>query len=237
MTNILHRLYCRHIWQPQRLQAVKTAPECRAGCAGGNCPPDWMPSSADRCSAACAKVAIPFWQRCGKMLTESKMGGMDAIGVFVHHCPDPGHNKCPLSPSHIHAQLVTIKTAPECRPASFTIGIPNWMPDGNDNCSRACAKIVNPFWEQCGARLMDPKSWNDGGVTEIDKMTKINAFYQRCYNAVHYISKNCTLYDGKHGTWPTLHDKSARAKECCAPGETWNGVAHSKCTLCTPGQY
>eukprot|EP01047_Picozoa_sp_COSAG01_P020352 COSAG01_NODE_1157_length_11476_cov_87.701503_1_plen_1017_part_10 len=131
------------------MSAVKQAPECRAGCAvdnagAPNCPPGWMPSGTDRCSAACAKVFKPFWQRCGKMFTESGMGGMDKLGAFNRHCQAA---------------------------------------------------------------------------------------------AVHYISKNCTMYDGKHGTWPTLRDKSARAKECCAPGETWNGVAHSKCTLCTPGQY
>lgn len=39
-----------------KLLSVKTAPACRAGCVGGKCPVDWMPSTRDRCSAPCGKI-------------------------------------------------------------------------------------------------------------------------------------------------------------------------------------
>jgi hypothetical protein len=29
---------------------------------------------------------MPFWKRCGKMLTESKMGGFGGFGIFNEHC-------------------------------------------------------------------------------------------------------------------------------------------------------
>eukprot|EP01047_Picozoa_sp_COSAG01_P048850 COSAG01_NODE_4788_length_4743_cov_45.744832_2_plen_830_part_00 len=69
-----------------KLLAVKTAPACRAGCAGGKCPPDWMPGTSDQCSAPCGQVFEPFWDECGKMLMESKMGGMKEMGVFYNRC-------------------------------------------------------------------------------------------------------------------------------------------------------
>eukprot|EP01047_Picozoa_sp_COSAG01_P010279 COSAG01_NODE_432_length_17115_cov_126.732593_14_plen_172_part_00 len=70
----------------QKLQAVKVAPECRAGCAGGKCPPDWFPRNKDKCSAGCGKVFEPFWDECGDMLLASKMGGMDEMKRFYDHC-------------------------------------------------------------------------------------------------------------------------------------------------------
>lgn len=93
-----------------KLQAIKSAPACRVGCAGGKCPLDWMPGKSDKCSANCGKVfevriphapplltsdrpdsspvwpLQPFWDECGKMLTESKMGGMKEMGVFCECC-------------------------------------------------------------------------------------------------------------------------------------------------------
>ena len=40
----------------------------------------------DQCSAACGKVFEPFWDECGKMLVESKMGGMKDMGGFCECC-------------------------------------------------------------------------------------------------------------------------------------------------------
>ena len=39
-----------------KLLRIKTAPVCRAGCAGAKCPTEWMPGAADKCSAPCGKV-------------------------------------------------------------------------------------------------------------------------------------------------------------------------------------
>jgi hypothetical protein len=69
-----------------KLLAIKNSPACRAGCAGGKCPADWMPGSADKCSAACGKVFEPFWDECGTILVASKMGGMAVMGKFYDHC-------------------------------------------------------------------------------------------------------------------------------------------------------
>ena len=45
-----------------KLTGIKTNLDCQAGCAGGTgaCPPDWYPSAADECSAACGEIFEPF---------------------------------------------------------------------------------------------------------------------------------------------------------------------------------
>ena len=45
-----------------KLTGIKTNLDRQAGCAGGTgaCPPDWYPSAADECSAACGEIFEPF---------------------------------------------------------------------------------------------------------------------------------------------------------------------------------
>lgn len=43
-----------------KLSQVRNAPDCQAGCAGGVCPPNWMPSGDDVCSADCGVIFEPF---------------------------------------------------------------------------------------------------------------------------------------------------------------------------------
>jgi hypothetical protein len=78
------------------LSQIKLDADCQAGCAGGSgvCPADWLPSAADECSAACGRVFEPFWDRCGTMLTNAGMGGMDEMGAFCESSPEP---RVPLS--------------------------------------------------------------------------------------------------------------------------------------------
>lgn len=66
------------------LSEIKLDADCQAGCAGGSglCPAEWLPSAADECSAACGRVFEPFWDRCGTMLTNAGMGGMEEFGAF-----------------------------------------------------------------------------------------------------------------------------------------------------------
>ena len=71
------------------LSQIKLDADCQAGCAEGTgvCPPDWIPASADACSAACGRVFEPFWDRCGTMLTNAGLGGMDEMGAFCEFSP------------------------------------------------------------------------------------------------------------------------------------------------------
>jgi hypothetical protein len=70
------------------LTSITTNPDCRAGCAGGSgaCGEEWYPGAADACSKKCGRVFEPFWDECGGMLVDAKMGGMEEMGTFYDHC-------------------------------------------------------------------------------------------------------------------------------------------------------
>ena len=70
----------------QHLNAIKSSKDCRAGCAGGKCKPDWTPGKKDKCNAKCGAIFEPFWDQCGEMLTHAKMGGMSEMGSFYTSC-------------------------------------------------------------------------------------------------------------------------------------------------------
>ena len=82
--------------------------DCLAGCnsGSGDCPPAWVPGSADECTAACGRVFEPFWDTCGGVLTDINMGGMDEMGIFCElpagFLPLPPYS---LVPSHPAAHL------------------------------------------------------------------------------------------------------------------------------------
>ena len=70
----------------KHLNAIKSSPDCRAGCHGKKCPPNWTPGKGDKCNAKCGAIFEPFWDQCGQMLTAAKMGGMKEMGFFYHSC-------------------------------------------------------------------------------------------------------------------------------------------------------
>ena len=88
------------------LSEIKLDADCQAGCAGGSglCPADWLPSAADECSAACGRVFEPFWDRCGTMLTNAGMGGMEEFGAF---CKPFARLRFPAPPWKIEAHALT----------------------------------------------------------------------------------------------------------------------------------
>eukprot|EP01048_Picozoa_sp_COSAG05_P019086 COSAG05_NODE_2915_length_2512_cov_4.326564_1_plen_129_part_00 len=48
----------------QKLQEIKTNPDCLAGCnggTGGECGAEWTPAAGDECNSACGFVFEPFW--------------------------------------------------------------------------------------------------------------------------------------------------------------------------------
>eukprot|EP01047_Picozoa_sp_COSAG01_P038584 COSAG01_NODE_3138_length_6526_cov_478.100202_2_plen_500_part_00 len=69
-----------------RLTAIKADTHCRAGCQGGQCPPDWYPGVGDTCNAECGAVFEPFWDECGAILVTSGMGGMSEMASFYDSC-------------------------------------------------------------------------------------------------------------------------------------------------------
>jgi N-acetylneuraminic acid mutarotase len=69
-----------------RLTAIKSDADCRAGCQGSRCPPDWYPGSGDVCNADCGAVFEPFWDECGAMLVATGMGGMSQMAAFYDSC-------------------------------------------------------------------------------------------------------------------------------------------------------
>jgi hypothetical protein len=69
-----------------RLTAIKADTHCRAGCQGGQCPPDWYPGVGDACNAECGAVFEPFWDECGAILVTSGMGGMSEMASFYDSC-------------------------------------------------------------------------------------------------------------------------------------------------------
>ena len=74
-----------------KLTDIKADPACTAGCAGGSgdCgdTSEWYPGRADLCSAECGRVFEPFWDQCGRMLTNAGMGGMGEMSIFCEPCP------------------------------------------------------------------------------------------------------------------------------------------------------
>jgi hypothetical protein len=70
------------------LNEIKQNDDCMAGCnsGSGDCPPEWIPGTADVCTAECGRVFEPFWDTCGDLLVGAQMGGMDGLETFYDKC-------------------------------------------------------------------------------------------------------------------------------------------------------
>ena len=64
------------------ITVIQSNPDCRDGCIGGECPPDWYPGEGDQCNAECGRIFEPFWDQCGAMLTGASMGGISVATVL-----------------------------------------------------------------------------------------------------------------------------------------------------------
>jgi hypothetical protein len=113
----------------------------------------------------------PFWDECGKMLAESKMGGMKEMGVFYDHClkslypPGSCGTFC-----NAHTYDCYLKEVQESCCDEGGANCPAGKPVPN-TCPVGCALVYPQFLETCRTHIKQQ--------TTLDE-TKFNAFEKKC---------------------------------------------------------
>lgn len=140
-----------------KLQQIKSSTDCRAGCSGHACPPDWMPGKADVCSAPCGRIFEPFWDECGKLLIQAKIGGIVGLADFYNNCLlalyPPGSCGRFCNTHTYECYLKEVRTAcceegeSNCRGAG---GKATVVPK---QCPVGCAVVFPSFLETCRAHI------------------------------------------------------------------------------------
>jgi hypothetical protein len=64
----------------------------------------------------------------------------------------------------------------------------DWYPGSRDGCTADCGRIFEPFWDQCGAMLIDA---NMGG------MEQMGVFYEHCVEEL-YPPGSCGTFCNEH---------------------------------------
>ena len=74
----------------QLLSEITLDENCRAGCAGGQCPEPWYPTSDDICDAECGRVYEPFWDECGEYVQVATRFCLPSkLAALLFHSPPP----------------------------------------------------------------------------------------------------------------------------------------------------
>ena len=143
----------------------------QAECATG------YPGAQDTCSRECARVIQPFWQDCGPLLMQMNMGGTEGMQEFDEKCA--ARPTCDFSLLFQHMQRMD----EICCEARGSCAAGN--PGASDQCTMGCARIFEPFWDDCGAMILATMGGMMGGM---DGMT---TFYNTCL-ATRYPPGSCT---------------------------------------------
>jgi hypothetical protein len=121
----------------------------------------------------------------------------------------------------LFAHLERITNSEDCR-AGCAGGVcpEEWYPGVEDSCESACAKIYEPFWDECGAMM---EGMGMGG------METMGAFYDDCLETL-YPPGKCGIFCNEH-TYECMLDET---HEACCDEEGSNCVDSSDVPLTCP---
>jgi hypothetical protein len=176
-----------------RLTAIKSDADCRAGCQGSRCPPDWYPSSGDACNADCGAVFEPFWDECGTMLVATGMGGMSEMAVFYDSCLRalyPPGSCGTFCNDHTYACYLSEVHASCCDEDGTN------CPAGQDvplTCPVGCALVFPEFLETCRAHVTATYSLDMHDFETFEQTCLTQDGVQLVEYAMSLIAAGCTL--------------------------------------------
>jgi hypothetical protein len=176
-----------------RLRTIKSDTDCRAGCQGGHCPPDWYPGSRDACNADCGAVFEPFWDECGTVLVATGMGGMSEMAVFYDSCLRalyPPGSCGTFCNDHTYACYLSEVHASCCDEDGTN------CPAGRDvplTCPVGCALVFPEFLETCRAHVTATYSLDMHDFETFEQTCLTQDGVQLVEYAMSLIAAGCTL--------------------------------------------
>ena len=154
-------------------------PQIEATCCESTSAKDCSAGFPKTCTLACAKVIVPFYNACGRMLKSMPKNnlkfGVRAMKEYVENCEHAqelfhySKKECAASEKDKQQRVLDVTQACCHQGGAFVCqnGV-SWK------CNAECATAYVPFYDDCLKR--------DGGAVGVAEMQKYNKLYEECAN-------------------------------------------------------